>query len=170
MIDFGLASSANGIKISNKPFVKAASICVKSNLGAILYLKSNDFLDKALLHFTNTDFRNWLDQIGIPTYVGSSKRVYPKEGIKPIEVLSAILKHLKEKGVIIKYEHTFSDWDNHNNPIINNISLQTDYTIFSLGGGSWKVTGSDGSWLDTFSKKGIKAAATDTNCFGETST
>ena len=117
---------------------------------------SNDFLDKALLHFTNTDFRNWLDQIGIPTYVGSSKRVYPKEGIKPIEVLSAILKHLKEKGVIIKYEHTFSDWDNHNNPIINNISLQTDYTIFSLGGGSWKVTGSDGSWLDTFSKKGIK--------------
>jgi uncharacterized flavoprotein (TIGR03862 family) len=117
---------------------------------------ANNFLTKSLHHFTNTDFRDWLERIGIPTYTGSSKRVYPKEGIKPIEVLSAILKHLKEKGVIIKYEHTFSDWDENNNPIINNKTIQTDYTVFSLGGGSWKITGSDGTWLDTFSKKGIK--------------
>ena len=116
----------------------------------------NDFLDKALLNFSNVDFRNWLDQISIPTYIGSSKRVYPKEGIKPIEVLNAILKLLKDKGVIIKYEHTFSDWDDNDNPIINNKTIQTEYTVFSLGGGSWKVTGSDGNWLDTFSKKGIK--------------
>jgi len=117
---------------------------------------SNNFLDKALQNFTNTDFRNWLDQIGIPTYIGSSKRIYPKEGIKPIEVLNAILKSLKEKGIMMKYEHTFSDWDDTGNPIINNNAIQTDYTVFSLGGGSWKVTGSDGSWLDTFAKKGIK--------------
>ena len=116
---------------------------------------ANDFLDKSLHHFTNTDFRDWLDKIGIPTYIGSSKRVYPKEGIKPIEVLNAILKHLKEKGVIMKYEHTFSSWDANNNPIINNQTIQTAYTVFSLGGGSWKITGSDGTWLDTFSKKEI---------------
>ena len=119
----------------------------------------NDFLYKALLNFTNTDFRNWLEKIGIPTYIGSSKRVYPKEGIKPIEVLNAILKSLKEKGIIIRYEHTFSDWDDNGNPIINNKTIQTDYTVFSLGGGSWKITGSDGNWLDTFSKKGIKTKA-----------
>jgi uncharacterized flavoprotein (TIGR03862 family) len=116
----------------------------------------NEFLDKALLDFTNIDFRNWLDQIGIPTHIGSSKRVYPKDGIKPIEVLNTILKSLKEKGVIIKYEHTFSNWDDNSNPVINNETIPTDYTIFSLGGASWKVTGSDGNWLDTFSKKGIK--------------
>ena len=115
-----------------------------------------NFLDKALLNFTNIDFRNWLDQIGIPTYIGSSKRVFPEEGIKPIEVLNAILKSLKKKGVIITYNHTFSDWDPKGNPIINNKTIATDYTVFSLGGGSWKVTGSDGIWLDTFSKKGIK--------------
>ena len=119
----------------------------------------NNFLDKALLDFTNTDFRNWLDQIEISTYVGSSKRVYPTEGIKPIEVLNAILNTLKEKGVIIKYEQTFSGWDDHNNPILNNKTTQTDYTVFSLGGGSWKITGSDGIWRDTFSKKGIKTKA-----------
>jgi len=71
-------------------------------------------------------------------------------------VLNAILKSLKKKGVIIKYEHTFSDWDGTGNPVINNKPTPTDYTVFSLGGGSWKVTGSDGSWLDTFSKKGIQ--------------
>jgi hypothetical protein len=116
----------------------------------------NTLLNEALLNFTNIDFRNWLNQIGIPTYVGSSKRVYPTEGIKPIEVLNAILKFLKEKGVIIKYEHTFSNWDNNNHPIINNKTIEADYTVFSLGGGSWKITGSDGNWLDTFSEKGIK--------------
>lgn len=120
---------------------------------------ANDFLNNALHHFTNTDFRNWLDQIGIPTYIGSSKRVYPKEGIKPIKVLNAILKHIKEKGIIMKYGHTFSDWDAHHNPIINNQTIQTDYIVFSLGGGSWKITGSDGTWLDTFSKKGIETKA-----------
>ncbi len=119
----------------------------------------NGFLDQALLHFTNIDFRNWLDQIGIPTFIGSSKRVYPKEGIKPIQVLKAILKTLQEKGVIFKYEHTFSGWDENGNPIINNKAIPTDYTVFSLGGGSWKVTGSDGKWLDTFSKKGIQTKA-----------
>jgi uncharacterized flavoprotein (TIGR03862 family) len=115
-----------------------------------------NFLDKALLNFTNIDFRNWLYKIGIPTYIGSSKRVFPEKGIKPIEVLNAILKSLKEKGVFIKYKHTFSGWDPASNPIINNKTIPTDYTVFSLGGGSWKVTGSDGTWLDTFSKKGIK--------------
>jgi uncharacterized flavoprotein (TIGR03862 family) len=114
------------------------------------------FLDNSLQSFTNVDFRDWLDQIGIPTYIGSSKRVYPKEGIKPIEVLNAIARALTEKGVVIKYEHTFSGWNDSDKPIINDIPIQADYTVFSLGGGSWKVTGSDGRWLDTFSKKGIK--------------
>lgn len=116
----------------------------------------NDFLDKALLNFRNIDFRNWLEKINIPTYIGSSKRVYPKEGIKPIELLNSILNHLKEKGITIKYEHTFSNWDTNENPVINKKTIQTDYTVFALGGGSWKVTGSDGNWLDTFSKKGIQ--------------
>ncbi|WP_016988531.1 NAD(P)/FAD-dependent oxidoreductase [Flavobacterium sp. ACAM 123] len=119
----------------------------------------SSFLEKALLDFTNADFRNWLDQIGIPTYIGSSNRIYPKEGIKPIEILRAVLKSLQEKGISIKYEHAFSDWDDNNNPIINDQTMQTDYTVFSLGGGSWKITGSDGSWLDTFSKKGVKTKA-----------
>ncbi|WP_194852469.1 BaiN/RdsA family NAD(P)/FAD-dependent oxidoreductase [Nonlabens antarcticus] len=119
----------------------------------------NDFLNKAISAFTNSDFRNWLSQIGIKTYIGSSKRVFPTKGTKPIEVLNAILSFLKDKGTVMKYEHTFSDWDQYNNPIINQESVKADYTVFSLGGASWKVTGSDGSWLNVFSKIGVQTKA-----------
>ena len=116
----------------------------------------SDFLKNSLLSFTNNDFRKWLHDIGIPTYVGSSKRVYPEEHIKPITVLNTILNHLKNKGINFKYNHVFTGWDTQNNLIINNEITYSDYTVFSLGGGSWKITGSDGSWLKTFEEKGIK--------------
>ena len=48
LIDFGLASSANGIEIFNNPFTNSASVLLKSNLGAILYPKLNDFFDNPL--------------------------------------------------------------------------------------------------------------------------
>jgi hypothetical protein len=37
--------------------------------------------------------------MGIPTFIGSSKRVYPESGIKPIAVLNAILDVLNKRGV-----------------------------------------------------------------------
>ena len=116
----------------------------------------SSFLKNSLLSFTNNDFRKWLHDIGIPTYVGSSKRVYPEEHIKPIKVLKTILNHLKNKGINFKYNHVFSGWDIQNNLIINNEITYSDYTVFSLGGGSWKITGSDGDWLKTFEEKGVK--------------
>ncbi len=123
------------------------------------------FLKKSITSFTNQNFRDWLLKIGIPTYIGSSKRVYPKEGIKPIEVLNTILKYLEDKGVQFKFNHRFSTWDNENNIIINDKIIKSDFTVFALGGASWKVTGSDGNWLDTFTSKGIKTTPFEaSNC------
>lgn len=118
------------------------------------YTPSN-FLKKSLFSFTNDDFRQWLSEIGIPTFIGSSKRVYPEENIKPITVLNTILNHLKKRGINFKYEHVFSGWNAQNDLIINNNIITSDYTVFSLGGGSWKITGSDGGWLKTFEEKGV---------------
>ncbi|PCI99185.1 MAG: aminoacetone oxidase family FAD-binding enzyme [Flavobacteriales bacterium] len=116
----------------------------------------SSFLKEVLLKFTNNDLRDWLYSIGIPTYVGSSKRVYPKEGIKPILVLKAIQTVLKENGVKIDYNKIWTGWDISNNLVFNNKEqVKSDYTIFALGGGSWKVTGSDGNWLPIFEKKGV---------------
>ena len=114
------------------------------------------FLEKALLDFDNNDFRKWMDSIGIPTYIGSSKRVYPESGIKPIAVLNAILNVLDKQGVAIEYQHTWKGWTNENDIVFNTYTtIKSDYTIFAMGGGSWKVTGSDGTWLDLFERESI---------------
>ncbi|HTO17497.1 MAG TPA: NAD(P)-dependent oxidoreductase [Edaphocola sp.] len=114
------------------------------------------FLDNALNHFSNIDLRNWLSDLGIPTYVGSSGRVFPEKGIKPIEVLKRIEALLVEKNVKFEFNKTFTGWDKDNAVVFNNNEIiNSDYYVFALGGSSWKVTGSDGSWSDLFNKKGI---------------
>ncbi|MFT6324267.1 MAG: putative flavoprotein (TIGR03862 family) [Halieaceae bacterium] len=116
----------------------------------------SSFLDIALDHFSNTDLIEWLLSIGVPTFIGSSGKVFPEKGIKPIEVLKCIEAYLIEKNVKFKFNKTFSDWGEENSLEFNsNEFIKADYTVFALGGGSWKVTGSDGSWLDVFNKKGV---------------
>ncbi|QOD59755.1 TIGR03862 family flavoprotein [Polaribacter haliotis] len=116
----------------------------------------SEFLKKALLNFDNNHFKDWLEEIGIETYIGSSKRIYPEKGIKPIEVLNAIISTLEKKNVAIKYNHTWLGFNAENELLFNkNQIVNSDYTIFALGGGSWKVTGSDGTWLDVFRNKGV---------------
>lgn len=114
------------------------------------------FLKKALLDFDNEDFRKWIGTIGIPTYIGSSKRVYPESGIKPINVLNAILGVLAKQGVTIQFQHTWTGWTSNDAVVFNSdTAIKSDYTIFAMGGGSWKVTGSDGTWLELFEKESI---------------
>ncbi|WP_064965516.1 aminoacetone oxidase family FAD-binding enzyme [Tenacibaculum ovolyticum] len=114
------------------------------------------FLKQALLHFTNNDLRKWLLTIGIPTFVGSSNRVYPEKGIKPIEVLTKIKQFLIDKGVQLVYNYEWKGWSINDKLIFNNNEIiNTDYTIFAMGGASWKITGSDGSWLEIFKNKEI---------------
>lgn len=114
------------------------------------------FLDAALKSFTNNDLRTWLSKIGIETFEGSSNRIYPLKGIKPIEVLQAILQVLKNKGVTIHTEHEWIGWNEDNAILFKDKSaIHSDITVFALGGATWKVTGSDGQWLKTFYEKGI---------------
>ena len=108
----------------------------------------SDFLKNSISSFTNENLREWFSKIGIETFVGSSKRVFPIEGIKPIDVLNAILTELKRKNVVIKTNHTWQGFEDS--------SFKADITLYALGGSSWKVTGSDGSWTNYFSEKGIE--------------
>lgn len=114
------------------------------------------FLDNALDYFSNDDLRTWLLSIGIPTFVGSSGRVFPEKGIKPIEVLKSIEAHLIKKNVKFEFNKTFTNWDKENSLEFNAKEIiKYDFAVFALGGSSWKITGSDGAWLSIFSKKGI---------------
>src|SRR6218665_406758 len=117
------------------------------------------FFQPLISSFNNNDLREWLKNIGIDTYVGTSRRVFPVKGIKPIEVLNAILVELKRKNVIIKTNHAWKGWKNEaltfetSNAVLD---VNADVAVFALGGSSWKVTGSDGSWTTYFSEKGIQ--------------
>lgn len=117
-------------------------------------------LNNALSTFNNVDFRDWLLELGIETYIGSSKRVFPIKGIKPIEVLNAIIKKIKSNQVSIETETVWSGSFINGGYIESihkgkSIFLKADKIVFAMGGGSWKITGSDGKWLDHFKERGI---------------
>jgi uncharacterized flavoprotein (TIGR03862 family) len=121
----------------------------------ILKYTPHSFLEPSLKSFTNEDFRTWLEDIGIETFVGSSKRVYPTKGIKPIQVLNAILEVVKQKQVQIKSKHTFIGFNEDGLCFNNEITVKADLVAFALGGASWAKTGSDGKWVNVFKEKGI---------------
>lgn len=81
------------------------------------------------------------------------------KGIKPIDVLNALLNLLQQKNVTIKTNFNWKGFAADNKLVFETASkeqkVDADMTIFALGGASWKVTGSDGSWLEHFEKKGI---------------
>jgi uncharacterized flavoprotein (TIGR03862 family) len=119
-----------------------------------------EFLEPCLRAFSNADLRNWLKQLGIETFVGSSKRVFPVKGIKPIDVLNAILSDLGRKNVSVKTSCEWTGWSEHGELMFTTktgpLLIDTDITVLALGGASWKKTGSDGSWANLLSQKGIE--------------
>lgn len=119
----------------------------------------SSFLSTSIQDFNNQDLQNFLQKIGIQTYTGSSKRIFPAKGIKPISVLNAFLKKLNENNVHIKTQYEWVGWTSDNHILFNTpdkkIVVKSDFTVFALGGASWKVTGSDGKWTDLFSEKNI---------------
>lgn len=109
--------------------------------------------------FNNEDLRKWFNKIDIPTIIGSSKKIYPQKGIKPIQVLEAIRNKIKENNVSINYNHEFVDIDKGFFPVFktkNSLKvIKSDIVIFALGGASWEVTGSDGKWLSILNKQNV---------------
>lgn len=117
------------------------------------------FMLPFLQTFSNSDFREWLKSIGIETYVGTSRRVFPVKGIKPIEVRKAIEARLPENQVELHCQHEWKGWKDGELLFENQgkiLTLKPDLTVFALGGASWKVTGSSGSWAAFFSERGIR--------------
>lgn len=130
--------------------------------GEALYTKYTpiEFLQPALKAFNSQDTRNWLAEPGIPTFVGSSGRVFPEKGIKPITVLQKIKDRLLNQGVQFHFQHEFLRFNSENKPVVKfqttEIAIEAVHYIFALGGASWPVTGSTGNWLEVFRLLGIK--------------
>jgi hypothetical protein len=120
-----------------------------------------DLISNSVQKFTNKDLVAFLRRIGIETYVGTSGKVFPVKGIKPIQVLNAWLDHLRKNGSVFHMESRMVDFNGTEITIATKGSTELslfDKVIFALGGGSWSRTGSDGAWLELFRSKGIKCS------------
>lgn len=117
------------------------------------------FLEKSIRSFNNSDLRTWFNEIGIETFIGTSKRIFPVKPIKPIDVLNAILNKLKTKNVQLKTKTEWRGWTDKDELLFENdnkiLIVKADLTVFALGGASWSKTGSTGNWTDHFKKKNI---------------
>ena len=120
------------------------------------------FLDDAVKSFNANALRQWLLNLNIPTFIGSSGKIFPKKEINPALVLNTIKKNLLKMNVKIITKCEFLKFTDNHKPIINckgkKIISEADYFIFGLGGASWPQTGSNGAWKVAFEKIGIKTA------------
>lgn len=72
-------------------------------------------------------------------------------------MLNAIINKIQSNQVKIITNSTWLGWNKSKTLKFQNKSdIKADYTVFSLGGGSWSVTGSNGLWTKNFIDKGIQ--------------
>lgn len=118
-----------------------------------------DVIIQSIRRFGNDDLRNWLSNIGIETFIGSSGRVFPEPSIKPIHVLNTIKSEMAKNQVTINTGYTWISTDQSGNTFIHKeekVHIASDITVCAMGGASWSKTGSDGSWKEEISKMNIR--------------
>lgn len=105
--------------------------------------------------------RDWIHELGIETFVGSSGRVFPRD-MKAAPLLRAWLHRLREAGVHIHVRHRWVGWDDQG--VLRFMTLQgvkpvrADAVVLALGGGSWAKLGSDGAWVPLLAQRGVDIA------------
>ena len=103
----------------------------------------------------------WIHDLGIETFVGSSGRVFPTD-MKAAPLLRAWLKRLRDGGVVIHTRHRWLGWNDHGELRIDSpdgeITIKPDATLLALGGGSWSRLGSDGAWMQLLEQRGVGLA------------
>ncbi len=118
------------------------------------------FFRPILEEFDSIDTGKWLLDLGIPTYEGTSGRIFPEEGIKPITVLQKLRERIVQQGAQFHFGHEFISLNENHEPVFRHegkeITIAADHYLFALGGASWPVTGSTGSWTSAFEKAGVK--------------
>ena len=122
------------------------------------YGNSQAWIEPILKSFGPAELRQWALSLGIETFVGTSRRVFPV-GMRSTPLLRAWLNRLLSSGVIFHYKYLWKGWDEAGFLLFDSpegaIRLKGDVTILGLGGGSWPSTGSTGEWVPILQERGI---------------
>lgn len=123
------------------------------------YGKHEIFFKSLMKDFNAEDVRKWCHSLGIETFIGSSKRVFPKS-MKAAKLLSKWVNELKQFTnftLYLNHELVQISQDKkltffHDN---EKKSVVADCVVFATGGASWKKTGSNGAWAEIFKEINI---------------
>lgn len=111
--------------------------------------------------FGSNALRQWVQSLGIDTFIGSSGRVFPSD-MKAAPLLRAWLHRLRVAGVQFHMRHRWLDWnaDGHLRFSSPNgiVSIEADAVVLALGGASWARLGSDGAWVPMLEQRKISIA------------
>ncbi|HPF72571.1 MAG: TIGR03862 family flavoprotein [Rhodanobacteraceae bacterium] len=110
-----------------------------------------------LRRFGADALRDWARGLGIETFVGSSGRVFPLDQ-KAAPLLRGWVRRLRDQGVRFHVQHRCVGIGNGRQLRFvtpdGERTINADAVVFALGGGSWPVLGSDGTWVDWLRKSG----------------
>jgi uncharacterized flavoprotein (TIGR03862 family) len=114
-----------------------------------------------LAGFDPAAVRAWVEGFGIPTFVGSSGKVFP-EGMKAAPLLRAWLARLADLGVELRVRHRWQGFDADGAVRFDTPEGpgrdRADACLLALGGGSWARLGSDGAWVPLLAAEGVHLA------------
>jgi uncharacterized flavoprotein (TIGR03862 family) len=116
-------------------------------------------LEPAIAAFPPDRLRAWSEALGQPTFVGTSGRVFPK-AFKASPLLRAWQ---------FAFRHRWIGWDERGRLLFRTPererAIEARPTVLALGGASWPRLGSDGTWTETLSAKGVvMSPLRPTNC------
>lgn len=115
-------------------------------------------LRAAIEAFPPESLRAWSEELGVPTFAGTSGRVFPA-AMKTSPLLRAWLRRLASQGVEIKTSHRWLGWDDAGalrfKTREGEVTAHADITVLALGGASWPHLGSDGTWVETLAANGV---------------
>src|SRR5687768_2071453 len=165
--------SARGLKVDvydpmpsvGRKFLMAGKSCLNITHSAPFeqfvsrYGKRQARIEPLLKNFGPDELRQWVHGLGIETFVGTSRRVFPV-GMKASPLLRAWLKRLTDSRVTFHLRHKWRGWN-----VDQSLKFETpegekaitpSAAVLALGGGSWSRLGSDGAWVPWLERAGIR--------------
>jgi uncharacterized flavoprotein (TIGR03862 family) len=118
--------------------------------------------EELLADFSPDDLRAWAQELGIQTFIGTSRRVFPTDK-HAAPLLRRWVERLRRQGVSFQRQHRLISlrphgprhWEVELEHPEGRAQWQARTVILALGGASWPQTGSDGSWTRLFDDAGI---------------
>jgi uncharacterized flavoprotein (TIGR03862 family) len=122
------------------------------------YGAATPHLRDAILAFPPDALRAWSEDLGQPTFTGSSGRVFP-QAFKASPLLRAWLRRLDTLGVRLALRHDWTGWGEEGALVFRtpegHRSIRPGATVIALGGASWPRLGSDGGWVELLRAKDV---------------